>query len=84
MMEVTTDVIGMAGTVMVLWAYVTLQMGRIAAETVTYNIVNLIGASMILVSLMVNFNLASFVIEIFWVAASIFGLIRVNRLQRQS
>jgi len=35
---------------------------------------NLVGAILLLISLCYNFNLASFVIELFWITASLIGL----------
>ncbi|MGS0468886.1 CBU_0592 family membrane protein [Cobetia marina] len=37
---------------------------------------NLSGAILLLISLCINFNLASFVIEVFWIVASLVGLVR--------
>ena len=74
--------VGLSGTAMILSAYCALQTGHMAAETLVYNYLNLVGAVLILVSLYFHFNLASFVIEIFWIAASILGLVRVYRARR--
>ena len=41
-----------------------------------YSVVNGVGALFIMVSLYYNFNLSSFVIEVFWVAISLIGIIR--------
>ena len=40
----------------------------------SYNLLNLVGAVLLFISLCFNFNLASFVIELFWIGASIIGL----------
>lgn len=70
------DVIGLAGTALVVIAYVMLQTQKLSAASFTFNFVNLLGALLLLVSLLVNFNLASLIIEIFWIAASVLGLYR--------
>ena len=68
------DVIGMIGTIMVVLAYYLLQLERTDPKGLTYNVINLVGAGFLLFSLCFNFNLASFVIEIFWIGASLIGL----------
>ncbi|WP_068547665.1 CBU_0592 family membrane protein [Thalassotalea crassostreae] len=68
------DIIGMLGTIMVVAAFFMIQMDKLDPKGLQYNIINLIGAILLLISLCINFNLASFVIEIFWIAASIVGL----------
>ena len=68
------DAIGLLGTLLVVLAYVLLQLERIHPKSLGYNVINLLGAVLLLISLCFNFNLASFVIELFWIAASLIGL----------
>ncbi len=68
------DGVGMAGTLLVVVAYCLLQLERTNPRGLTYNMLNLVGAICLFISLCFNFNLASFVIEIFWIAASLLGL----------
>jgi hypothetical protein len=68
------DAIGMLGTAMVVLAYYLLQLERIDPSSLNYNLLNLVGAACLLVSLCFHFNLASFVIELFWIGASLIGL----------
>jgi predicted membrane protein len=68
------DAIGMIGTIMVVLAYYLLQLERTDPKGLAYNVINLVGAALLLFSLCFNFNLASFVIEIFWIGASLIGL----------
>nr|WP_206018200.1 MULTISPECIES: hypothetical protein [unclassified Pseudoalteromonas] len=64
----------MAGTFLVVGSFFLLQLGKTSPTSLMYNIMNLTGAILLLISLCYNFNLASFVIEIFWIAASLIGL----------
>jgi len=75
-MELAANIIGMIGTSLVVSTYFLLQMEKLDAKGLAYNIWNLIGAILLLISLLVHFNLASFVIELFWIAASLVGLVR--------
>lgn len=73
------DMIGMLGTANIVGAYMLLQFNRIDAKGLAFNCINLCGAILLLISLLVNFNLASFVIEVFWIAASLVGLVQYFR-----
>jgi hypothetical protein len=75
------DAIGMLGTLLVVGAYYLLQLERTDPKGLTYNLINLLGAILLLISLYFHFNLASFVIEIFWIAASLIGLWKYLRRQ---
>jgi predicted membrane protein len=73
------DTIGMLGTLLVVLAYYLLQLERTDPKGLAYNMINLAGAVLLLFSLCFHFNLASFVIEIFWIAASLIGLWKYHR-----
>lgn len=68
------DVIGLIGVGLILLTYAALTLEKIDPKGWRYSAGNGIGAVLILVSLYFNFNLASFVIEIAWLAISLFGL----------
>lgn len=68
------DVVGIIGVLIVLIAYYQLQVGKLKASSLQFSILNAFGSSLILVSLYFNFNLASFLIEIAWVAISLYGI----------
>jgi hypothetical protein len=74
-----TDAIGMVGTALVVSAYVLLQLEKVSSRSLAYNLMNLIGAVLLLISLCFTFNLASFVIELFWIGASLIGMWKLYR-----
>ncbi len=55
-------------------AYFLLQLGRTSGSSALYLYLNLFGAAMVLFSLFFTFNLAAAVIEIFWIAISIYRI----------
>lgn len=73
------DLVGNLGVALIVFAYLGLQIGRLDGRTVSYSLINGIGATLILVSLRFNFNLSSFVIEIFWLAISLVGMVLALR-----
>ena len=78
-MDLAANIIGMIGTALVVGTYFLLQLDRLDPKGLPYNLWNLVGALLLLLSLLVHFNLASFVIELFWIAASLLGLFKVYR-----
>lgn len=73
------DFVGNVGVFMVLLSYFLLQLDRIDPKSLGYSVLNAIGAVLICFSLYFNFNLSSFIIEIFWLGISLFGIYRVLR-----
>lgn len=70
------DVVGTLGVALVLLAYALLQMGRIGPRDRAYLWLNMLGSALILVSLYYAFNLASAIIQVSWIAISLYGLLR--------
>lgn len=75
MQELTlADFVGLTGVVIVLIAYFFLQIGKITIKDILFSLMNAIGSFMILYSLLYNWNLASFIIEFFWISISLLGI----------
>jgi hypothetical protein len=68
------DFIGLIGVAMILFTYAALTFEKMDPKGWAYSTGNGVGALLILISLYYSFNLASFVIEIAWLAISAFGL----------
>ena len=77
------DFVGNVGVFIILLAYLLLQMERLGSRSLTYSVMNGVGALLIIVSLCYAFNLSAFVIEFFWLLISIFGMIRVLSARRR-
>ena len=70
------DLVGNIGVTLILIAYLLLQLKRIKSEQLLYSLMNGIGAILIIVSLIFDFNLSAFIIEFFWLLISIFGIFK--------
>ena len=73
------DLIGLAGTAGVVIAYGLLQIGALKPESLTYSGLNAFASALLLISLCFNFNLASLVLQIVWIAISFYGIARTLR-----
>jgi hypothetical protein len=70
------DLLGIIGVVLILATYTLLQLEKLFATSFLYSATNGLGASLILVSLIYEFNLSAFIIEAFWLLISIYGIVR--------
>ncbi len=73
------DLLGNVGVFVILATYLLLQLQRLSATRPPYLLANGLGALLILISLMNQFNLSAFVIEAAWLLISVYGLIRCLR-----
>ena len=76
------DWVGLLGTVMILGAFALLQAGKLAGTGIVYQLLNLFGATGVLVSLLGTFNLPVFLLEGAWVAISAYGIVRSFKAKR--
>ena len=70
------DWVGMLGTLMVLAAFFLLQAGRVSGTGIVYQLLNLFGAGGVLVSLLGQFNVSVFFLELAWMLISAYGIAR--------
>ncbi|WP_242137128.1 MULTISPECIES: hypothetical protein [unclassified Sphingomonas] len=72
----TADLIGFVGALTILsgYAYQTL---RNAAPDLLSTLLNFAGASLLALSLTVNYNLPALALELAWAAIAAFGLVRM-------
>jgi hypothetical protein len=74
------DFVGMIGVVMIVVTYLLLQLNKLRSEDLAYSLLNAIGASLIVASLLVDFNLSALLMEVFWVLISCLGIYRYFRV----
>ena len=75
------DLVGNIGVVVLMIAYLMLQLNKLSSSGLAYSLLNAIGACLIVISLLVNFNLSAFIMEVFWVLISLLGIYRYFRLK---
>jgi hypothetical protein len=72
------DMIGFAGSFCIVAAYAYSNASS-AMNMVLFNAANFVGAALLTISLLVNLNPASLVLEFFWAAIAIWGLVKALR-----
>ena len=75
------DFVGNVGVVMLMVTYLMLQLDKIKSADLSYSVLNAVGASLIVASLIVDFNLSALLMEVFWVLISFIGIGRHFRLK---
>ena len=75
------DFLGNVGVVVLVVTYLMLQLNKLSSDGLAYSLLNAIGAGMIVVSLLYDFNLSALLMEVFWVLISLVGIYRYFRLK---
>ncbi len=78
MNPVLADAIGLVGSAVMVVAYAYSNVAK-AVDFVLFNLLNLTGAVLLIVSLAVHFNLASMLLEIVWSIIAALGLLKAWR-----
>ena len=73
------DIFGIAGVILLVITYLLLQVNKLQSAGLLYSLLNALGASLIILSLLDNFNLSAFLMEAFWVLISLVGVVRYLR-----
>ena len=76
------DFIGNIGLVLLLGTYLLLQMGKIDSGRLTYSLLNALASCCIGFSLLFAFNVSAFLVEAFWLAISLYGIVKCLRGKR--
>ena len=75
------DFIGNVGVVILIITFLMLQLNKLPSDGLAYSLLNAVGASLIVVSLLFDFNLSALLMEVFWVLISFVGIYRYFRLK---
>ncbi len=68
--------LGIVGMIFILGAYSLLQTDRLSSRDLSYSVMNAVGALLLVVSLLFDFNLSALIVEGFWAIISVVGIIR--------
>ena len=78
------DLAGFIGVVLIIVAYLLLQLEKLPSSSPRYSLLNAAGALLIILSLIFAFNLAAFIVEAFWFLISLVGLWRSLNARKES
>ena len=75
---VAVEAAGWAGAMLILAAYVLLSLERIVAKSVTYQLLNVVGAAGFIVNGVANHALPSATLNVIWMAIGLLALWRMR------
>jgi len=81
-MELFANIVGNIGVVCFLIAYFLLQKGKIPHSGLPYLGLNLAGSILLLISLLIEWNLAAFLLEAAWALISMYGIYKYFQANR--
>jgi hypothetical protein len=79
MLDLMFDCIGHIGVFLFVSAFFLLQREVLRSDDLRYLGMNLVGAILLMISLMWTWNLPAFVLELFWLLISVYGIIKTLR-----
>ena len=68
------DLVGNIGVLLMVVAYLLLQLEKMSSSAVSYLLLNTVGATLVIISLRFRFNLSAVLMEAFWLLISLYGL----------
>jgi len=68
------DLAGFLGVLLIVIAYLLLQLDKLPSSALSFSLLNAAGSLLIMVSLVFKFNVSAFLIEVFWFLISLIGL----------
>ena len=68
------DVAGFVGVLLIVIAYLLLQLDKLPNSSLSFSLMNATGSLLIMFSLAFKFNVSAFLIEVFWFLISLLGL----------
>ena len=77
------DIIGLIGSALFLIGFIYANFAA-KLNQILFNLLNLAGAVLLLLSLSVHFNLAAFILELCWGLISVLGLGKALYLRRKA
>jgi hypothetical protein len=79
---VIIEIIGWSAAVLILLSYILLSLGRIAADSISYQGLNIVGAAGFILNSGVNGAIPSAALNVIWLAIGLFALHRILRRRR--
>jgi hypothetical protein len=70
------DLAGFIGVLLIVIAYLLLQLDRLPSSSLSFSLLNAAGSLLIMLSLIFKLNVSAFLIEVFWFLISLIGLSR--------
>lgn len=78
------ELTGILGVIVIIIAYILLQLETMDAKDLGFSILNTLGALLIIISLLYDWNLASFIMEFTWMMISLYGIVKYYKIKKDA
>jgi hypothetical protein len=78
-MKVAIEIIGWAGALLILAAYALLSSGKLRAQSLTYHLMNILGAAGFVVNSGWNGALPSAAMNVVWIGIGVYAVYQLRR-----
>jgi hypothetical protein len=83
-MKLAIEVIGWTGALLILGAYALLSAGKLKARSLTYHLMNIVGAAGFVVNSGWNGALPSAALNVIWIGIGVYALSHRRRLSDEA
>lgn len=82
--EIAVEVVGFGGALLILGAYILLTLGKVTANSRSYQAMNFIGAIGFVINGYAHGAMPSAILNVIWAVIAIFALARITKRRRAS
>ena len=82
--QLAVEVVGWAGALLILLAYLLLSMGKLTGQSLTYQGMNIVGAAGFVINGWWHGALPSTALNVVWMGIGLFALWRIGQSPRSS
>jgi len=82
-LEILMEVVGWIGAILILGGYAMLTAGKVTAKSVSYQVMNVVGAAGFIANSSWNGAWPSAILNVIWVGIGVFALGRIYGLRNQ-
>jgi hypothetical protein len=80
-LKLAVEIVGWVGAALILGAYALLSTGKVRGESVTYQMMNLVGGATLLLNSAWNGAMPSAALNLIWAGIALYALSQRRRLQ---
>jgi hypothetical protein len=82
-LDILMEVVGWIGAILILGGYAMLTAGKVTAKSVSYQVMNVVGAAGFIANSSWNGAWPSAILNVIWVGIGVFALGRIYGLRNQ-
>jgi hypothetical protein len=76
--KIAVEIVGWIAAVLILTAYAMLSVGKLTGKSVSYQVMNIVGAAGFVVNTAYNGAIPSAVLNVIWVGIGIYALVKIR------